>query len=98
MQRKTKTKSDTRQPPIIASMNYFTIRTPSALGARWILQGLEGVFGRARMDFKPSKWSAVEKICFTLAGDIIPFISEELVKSHGKVFDPRLKDSIKKTT
>lgn len=79
-----KTKSDTRQPPIRAFMDYLTIPTPSAPGARWNLQGL--VIRWARMGFKPSKCRVVENISFTLAGDIIPFISEQLVKSLGKVF------------
>lgn len=92
-----KTKSDTRQPPIRAFMDYLAIPTPSAPpGAIWNLQGL--VIRWARKGFKPSKCRVVEKICFTLAGDIIPFIYEQLVKSLGKVFDPSLKESIKKTS
>ena len=102
-----KTKSGTRQPPIRAFMDDLTITTSSVPGTRWILQGLEKLIAWARMSFKPSKSRSlvlkkgrvVDRFRFTLAGDTIPSISEQPVKSLGKVFDASLKDanSIKKT-
>ncbi len=70
-------------------------------GSRWILQGLERVITWARMSFKPSKsrsmvlkkGKVVNKFHFSVSGTVIPTITEQPVKSLGKLFDSSLKDS-----
>ncbi len=95
------TKSGIRQPPIRAYMDDLTITTTSVPGSRWILQGLERVITWARMSFKPSKsrsmvlkkGKVVDKFHFSVSGTVIPTITEQPVKSFGKLFDSSLKDS-----
>lgn len=84
------------------------ITTSSVPGTRWILQGLEKNMTRARMSFKPSKSRPLVvkkrrvrgKFHFALSGVTMPSITENRLKSLGKVFDPSLKNSapIKKAT
>ncbi|KAL0167254.1 hypothetical protein M9458_039098, partial [Cirrhinus mrigala] len=82
-------------------MDDLTITTTSVLGSRWILQGLERLIAWARMSFKPSKsrsmvlkkGKVVDKFCFSISGTVIPTITEQPVKSLGKLFDSSLKDS-----
>ncbi len=96
------TKSGIRQPPVRAYMDDLTITTTSVPGSRWILQGLERVITWARMSFKPSKSrfhgaeegrKVVNKFHFSVSGTVIPTITEQPVKSLGKLFDSSLKDS-----
>ncbi|XP_051969484.1 LOW QUALITY PROTEIN: uncharacterized protein LOC127634119 [Xyrauchen texanus] len=86
-----KTKSAQRQPPIRAFMDDLTVTTESVPGCRWI---------KIRMHFKPAKSRSMvlrrgkvdEKSRFSVAGLIIPTITEKPVKSLGKVFDSTLRD------
>lgn len=95
------TTSGVRQPPVRAFMDDLTVTTTSVPGSRWILQGLEKLIVWARMSFKPVKSRSLvlkrgkvtDKFRFTLAGTVIPSISEQPVKSLGKYFDCTLKDS-----
>nr|XP_014269084.2 uncharacterized protein LOC106676625 [Maylandia zebra] len=95
------TRSGVRQPPIRAYMDDLTITTSSVPGCRWILQGLERLISWARMSFKPSKSRSMvlkkgkvtDKFRFSISGTIIPSITEQPVKSLGKLFDSSLKDS-----
>ncbi|XP_057679566.1 uncharacterized protein LOC130908003 [Corythoichthys intestinalis] len=94
-------RSGVRQPPIRAYMDDLTITTTSVPGSRWILQGLERLIGWARMSFKPAKsrsmvlkrGKVVDKFRFSISGTVIPSITEQPVKSLGKLFDSSLKDS-----
>lgn len=82
-------------------MDDLTITTTSVPGSRWILQGLERLITWARMTFKPSKsrsmvlkrGKVVDKFRFSISGTVIPTITEQPVKSLGKLFDSSLKDS-----
>ncbi|XP_049336392.1 uncharacterized protein LOC125802421 [Astyanax mexicanus] len=95
------TKSGVRQPPIRAFMDDLTVTTTSVPGCRWILQGLEKLMTWARMSFKPSKsrsmvlkkGKVIDKFRFSISGTVIPTITEQPVKSLGKLFDSTLKDS-----
>ena len=88
------TKSGVRKPPIRAYMDDLTITTTSVPGSRWILQGLEKLITWARMSFKPSKsrsmvlkkGKVIEKFSFFISGTVIPTITEQPVKSLGKLF------------
>lgn len=90
-----------RQPPIRAFMDDLTVTTESVPGGRWILQGLEKLIRWARMEFKPTKSRSLvlkkgkvtEKFHFSIKGAKIPSLSEQPVKSLGKVFDSSLRDS-----
>ncbi|XP_077380867.1 uncharacterized protein LOC144020874 [Festucalex cinctus] len=94
-------RSGVRQPPIRAYMDDLTITTTSVPGCRWILQGLERHITWARMSFKPSKsrsmvlkrGKVMDKFRFSISGTEIPTISEQPVKSLGKLFDATLRDS-----
>ncbi len=85
--------------PIRAYMDDLTITTTSVPGSRWILQGLERVITWARMSFKLSKsrsmvlkkGKVVDKFRFSISGTVIPTITEQPVKSLGKLFDSSLK-------
>ncbi|KAL6469714.1 hypothetical protein MHYP_G00208330 [Metynnis hypsauchen] len=95
------TKSGVRQPPIRAFMDDLTVTTTSVPGSRWILQGLEKLITWARMSFKPAKSRSLvlkkgkvtDRYRFSLAGATIPSITEQPVKSLGKLFHCSLKDS-----
>lgn len=94
-------KSGVQQPPIRAYMDDLTITTTSVPGTRWILQGPERLITWARMSFKPSKsrsmvlerGKVIDKFRFSISATAIPSITEQLVKSLGKLFDSSLKDS-----
>ncbi|XP_062272394.1 LOW QUALITY PROTEIN: uncharacterized protein LOC133978067 [Scomber scombrus] len=96
------TKSGVRQPPIRAYMDDLTITTTSVPGSRWILQRLEKLITWARMSFKPSKSRSMvlkkgkvtDKFRFSISGTVIPSITEQPVKSLGKLFDSSLKDTV----
>ncbi|TWW59294.1 hypothetical protein D4764_06G0008240, partial [Takifugu flavidus] len=100
-------RSGVRQPPIRAYMDDLTVTT-SVPGCRWILQGLERLILWARMSFKPTmsrsmvlkKGKVVDKFRFSISGTIIPSITEQPVKSLGKLFDSSPKDTaaIQKST
>lgn len=95
------TRSGMWQPPLRAFMDDLTVTTTSVPGGRWTLQGLERLVTWAWMTFKPTKLRSmvlirgkvVDKFCFSLAGNTIPSISEQPVKSLGKMFDASLKDT-----
>ncbi|XP_063058826.1 uncharacterized protein LOC134452393 [Engraulis encrasicolus] len=95
------TKSGVRQPPIRAFMDDLTVTTTSVPGSRWILQGLEKLITWARMSFKPAKSRSLvlkkgkvtDRYLFSLDGATIPSITQQPVKSLGKLFDCSLKDS-----
>lgn len=82
-------------------MDDLTVTTESVPGGRWILQGLEKLIRWARMEFKPTKSRSLvlkkgkvtEKFHFSIKGAKIPSLSEQPVKSLGKVFDSSLRDS-----
>lgn len=86
----------------------MTVTTTSVPASRWILQVLDKLITWARMGFKPTKsrflvlkrGKIVDRFCFSLAGATIPSITEQPVKSLGKVLDCRLEDSasIQKTS
>ena len=94
-------KTGVRQPPIRAYMDDLTVTTSSVPGCRWILRGLEKLISWARMSLKPSKsrsvvlkkGKVVNKYRFTVAGTVIPTLSEKPVKSLGKIFNCTLKDT-----
>ncbi|XP_035990671.1 uncharacterized protein LOC118562404 [Fundulus heteroclitus] len=96
------TKSGVRQPPIRAYMDDLTVTTASVPGCRWILHGLEKLISWARMSFNPSKsrsmvlkkGKVMDKFRFSISGTVIPTITEQPVKSLGKLFDSTLKDSV----
>ncbi|KAK7901244.1 hypothetical protein WMY93_018013 [Mugilogobius chulae] len=97
-----KSRSGIRQPPIRAFMDDLTVTTESVPGARWILKGLEKVMGWARMSFKPAKSRSLvlkkgkvwEKFRFSIENILIPSITEQPIKSLGKIFDATLKDKV----
>ncbi|TWW66935.1 hypothetical protein D4764_20G0009670 [Takifugu flavidus] len=100
-------RSGVRQPPIRAYMDDLTVTTTSVPGCRWILQGLERLILWARMSFKPTKsrsmvlkGEVVDRFRFSISGTVIPSITEQPVKSLGKLFDSSLKDTaaIQKST
>lgn len=86
----------------------MTVTTRSVPATRWILQVQEKLITWARLGFKPTKsrflvlkrGKVVDRFHFSLAGAIIPSITEQPVKSLGKVFDCSLEDSasIQKTS
>ena len=90
-------KTGVRQPPIRAYMDDLTVTTTSVMGSRWILRSLEKLMAWARMKFKPAKSRSfvmkkgrtVEKFRFSIAGTVIPTLSECL----GKIFDTTLRDT-----
>ncbi|XP_061747756.1 uncharacterized protein LOC133545995, partial [Nerophis ophidion] len=94
-------RSGVRQPPIRAFMDDLTVTTTSVPGCRWILNGLQEVISWARMNFKPAKSRALVlkkgkvtgKFCFSLGTTKIPSLTEEPVKSLGKVFNCSLRDA-----
>ncbi|XP_056097411.1 uncharacterized protein LOC130076370 [Rhinichthys klamathensis goyatoka] len=100
-------KSGVRQPPIRAFMDDLTVTTTSVPGCRWILNGLQELMSWARMNFKPAKSRSLvlmkgkvtDKFHFSLGTTKIPSLTEEPVKSLGKVFNCSLRDaaSIKAT-
>ncbi|TWW81809.1 hypothetical protein D4764_01G0016240 [Takifugu flavidus] len=89
--------SGTRQPPIRAFMDDFTVMTTSVPGCRWLLQGLEWLISC----FKPTKSRSLvlrkgkvaNRFRFALGGTPIPTVMEKPVKSLGKVFNSSLRDS-----
>ncbi|XP_061878077.1 uncharacterized protein LOC133630482 [Entelurus aequoreus] len=93
-------RSGVRQPPIRAFMDDLTVTTTSVPGCRWILNGLQEVISWARMSFKPAKSRSLVlkrgkvtgKFCFSLGTTKIPSLTEEPVKSLGKVFNCSLRD------
>jgi len=92
------TKSGARQPPIRAFMDDLTVTTTGVLGNRWILNGLEEMITWARMTFKSrsmvlKKGKITYKVRFTIGSTQIPSITEEPVKSLGKVFVCSLRDT-----
>ncbi len=95
-------------PPIRAYMDDLTIATKSVPGSRWIPQGLERLITWVRMRFKHfksrsmvlKKGKVTDKFRFAISGMVILSITEQPVKSLGKLFDPSLKDTtaIQKST
>ena len=94
-------KTGVRQPPIRAYMDDLTVTTTSVMGSRWILRSLEKLIAWARMKFKPTKSRSfvmkkgrtADKFRFSIAGTMIPTLSECPVKSLGKIFDTTLRDT-----
>lgn len=94
-------KSGVRQPPIRAYMDDLTVTTTSVPGCRWILQGLENRITWVRMSFEPfksrsmvlKKGRVIDRFRFSISGTVIPTVTEQPVKSLGKLFDSTLKDS-----
>ena len=94
-------KTGVRQPPIRAYMDDLTVTTTSVMGSRWILRSLEKLIAWARMKFKPAKsrsfvmrkGGTADKFRFSIAGTMIPTLSECPVKSLGKIFDTTLRDT-----
>ncbi|XP_061772124.1 uncharacterized protein LOC133562186 [Nerophis ophidion] len=94
-------RSGVRQPPIRAFMDDLTVTTTSVPGCRWILNGLQEVISWARMNFKPAKsrvlvlkkGKVTGEFCFSLGTTKIPSLTEEPVKSLGKVFNCSLRDA-----
>lgn len=95
-----KSRSGICQPPIQAFMDDLTITMESVPGARWILKRLERLIGWARMFFKPAKSRSIvlkkrrvsEKFRFSIENMQIPTITENPVKSLGKIFKATLKE------
>ncbi|XP_061733213.1 uncharacterized protein LOC133536595 [Nerophis ophidion] len=95
-------RSGVRQPPIRAFMDDLRVTTTSVPGCRWILNGLQEVISWARMNFKPAmsralvlkKGKVTGKFCFSLGTTKIPSLTEEPVKSLGKVFNCSLRDAV----
>ncbi|XP_024141063.1 uncharacterized protein LOC112154399 [Oryzias melastigma] len=95
-------RSGTRQPPIRAFMDDLTVTATSVPGCRWLLQGLERLISWARMSFKPAKSRSLvlkkgrvaDNFRFTIGGTPIPTVTENPVKSLGKVFNSSLRDTI----
>lgn len=73
----------------------------SVPGCRWILNSLEEMISWARMSFKLAKSRSLvlkkgkvtDKFCFSLGTTKIPSLTEEPVKSLGKVFNCSLRDA-----
>lgn len=94
-------RSSIHQSPFQAYMDHLTVTATSVAGCHWLLQGLERLFTWARMVFKPAKSRSLvlrkvkveDKYRFSLAGALIPSVSEKPVKSLGKIFNSTLKDT-----
>ena len=82
-------------------MDDLTVTTTSVMGGGWLLKGLERNMTWARMYFKPAKsrslvlkkGKVMEKVRFTVAGEIIPTLTEKPIKNLGKTFNSSLKDT-----
>ena len=82
-------------------MDDLTVTTTSVMGSRWILRSLEKLIVWARTKFKPAKSRSfvmkkgrtVDKLRFSIAGTMIPTLSECPVKSQGKIFHTTLRDN-----
>ena len=91
-------KMEVRQPPIRAYMDNLQNQL---WGARWILRSLEKLIAWARMKFKPAKSRSfvmkkgrtADKFRFSIAGTMIPTLSECPVKSLGNIFNTTLRDT-----
>ena len=94
-------KTGVRETPIRAYMDDLTVTTTSVMGSRWILRSLEKLIAWARVKFKPAKSRlfvmkkrrTADKFRFSIAGTMIPTLSECPVKSLGKIFDTTLRDT-----
>ena len=75
-------------------MDDLTVTTRSVPGCRWILNGLEEMISWASMSFKLAKLRSLMlkkgkvtgKFCFSLGTTKIPSLTEQPVKSLGKVY------------
>ena len=82
-------------------MDDLTVTTTSVPGCRWILNGLQEMISWACMSFKTAKSRSLVlkkgkitgKFCFSLGTTKIPSLTEEPVKSLGKVFNCSLREA-----
>ena len=93
------TNAGERHSPCKAFMDDITVMTPSVVGTRWVLGGLERMVNWARMRFKPQKSRSlsitkgkVRDQRFSIAGEVIPTIKDNPIKCLGKRFDETLGD------
>ena len=93
------TDSGVRHSPCKAFMDDITVMTPSVIGTRWVLGGLEKMTRWARLRFKPQKSRSLTIVKgkvhdqrFTIGGELIPTIQENPIKCLGKRFDDTLGD------
>ena len=88
-------------PPIKAFMDDTTILTTKEEDARKVLQRLQDLIKWCRMSFKPKKSRSLslkagkldDSVTFTVAGQDIPTLAEEPVKSLGRLYNSSLKDT-----
>jgi len=82
-------------------MDDLTVTTTSVPGCRWILNGLQELMSWDHMNFKPAKSRSLvlkkgkvtDKFHFSLGTTKIPSLTQEPVKSLGKVFNCSLRDT-----
>jgi hypothetical protein len=94
------TVSGVKQPPTRAFMDDMTITAKSVVEGRWMLEDLEHLITWARMEFKPAKSRSLvlkkgrvqDRFRFRVAGQMIPTVTEQPVKSLGKWFTASLND------
>ena len=88
-------------PPLKAFMDDTTILASQEDEARKILLQLQQVIEWARMKFKPQKSRSLSlqkgrvkpEVSFSIAGEPIPTVSQQPVKSLGRLYDASLKDT-----
>lgn len=86
--------SGTQQPPTGAFMDDMTVTAKTPVEGRWMLEDLERLVAWARMRFKPQKSRSLvlkkgkvqSSFKFRVAGQVIPTVSEQPIKSLGKWF------------
>ena len=92
--------SGVKQPPTRAFMDDMTVTARSVIEGRWMLEDLERLVTWARMRFKPAKSRSLvlkkgkvqDRFRFKVAGETIPTVSQQPVKSLGKWFTADLND------
>ena len=90
--------------PIKALMDDHTLTTNKKQFVQKTLDKLDRLLGRCRLAFKPAKFRSIAfvrgEICrdvfFDMTGQRIPTVSEEPVKSLGRVFDESFTDKCMK--
>ena len=95
----TNTKMITMKPTLKAFMDDITIMTGNVEGGKRVLERLDEVISQTRMKFKASKSRSctiingkAKEIHFSIAGERIPTVKEEPVKSLGRWYENGLND------
>ena len=98
---KVRTGLTASHPPLKAFMDDTTVISSNEKDTREILERLDAVVAAAGMLFKPKKSRSLslrkgkvdKTVTFNIANQVIPTVSEELVKSLGRWYNALLKDT-----